>query len=80
MKQPAPADEPSGQNEAQEDADETAAQEAPRRCRQCKQGELVLVAEVPRPTVAELMQMPPSMEPLADSGPLQLYLPLSAFL
>ena len=46
----------------------------------CNRGELVLVAEAPRPTVAELMQMPPSMEPLADSGPLQLYLPLSAFL
>ena len=40
----------------------------------------MLVAEVPRPTVAELMRMPPTMEPLADSGPLQLYLPLSAFL
>jgi hypothetical protein len=44
------------------------------------QGELVLVAEVPRPTVAELMRMHPSMEPVADSGLLQLYLPLSAFL
>ena len=71
---------PASQNEAPEDADETAAQEAPRRCRQCNRGELVLVAEAPRPTVAELMRMPPSMEPLADSGPLQLYLPLSAFL
>ena len=80
VKKPAPADAPSGQLEAQEDAEEIAAEEAPRRCRQCNRGELVLVAEVPRPTVAELMRMPPSMEPLADSGLLQLYLPLSALL
>ena len=47
VKKPGPADGPSGQNEAQEDADQTAAQEAPRRCRQCNRGELVLVAEAP---------------------------------
>jgi hypothetical protein len=80
VKNQAPADASSGELEAKENADQTAAEDAPRRCRQCKEGQLVLVAEVPRPTVAELMQMHPSMEPLALSGPLQLCLPLSAFL
>jgi hypothetical protein len=54
------------------------AEEAPRRC--CNRGELVLVAEVPRPTVAQLMRMHPSMERFADSPRLQLFLPLSAYL
>ena len=35
---------------------------APRRCRQCHGGQMLLVAETRRPTVAELLQMPPSME------------------
>ena len=68
---PPPAEKPSGELEAEEDAEETAREEAPRRCRRCNQGELVLVAEVPRPTVAELMRMHPSIgkrpiAPLAD--------------
>jgi hypothetical protein len=50
-----------------------------RLCRQCG-GHLMLVAKKPRPTVAQLMQMPPSMEPLADNEEVQLHLPLSAFL
>jgi hypothetical protein len=80
VKKPTPADAPNGQLEAKEDADQTPAEEAPRRCRRCNRGELVLVAEVPRPTVAQLMRMPPTMEPFADSARLQFYLPLSAFL
>ena len=80
VKRPATDDKPGGELEAEEDAEDTACEEAPRRCRRCNQGELVLVAEVPRPTVAELMRMHPSMEPLADSGRVQLHLPLSAFL
>jgi hypothetical protein len=39
-----------------------------------------LVYQTPRPTVTELLRMPPSMEPLVETGPLQLHLPLSAFL
>ena len=54
-------------------------QPAPRRCRQCG-GQFVLLAKRPRPTVAELMQMPPTMEPTAHGGEVQLHLPLSAFL
>jgi hypothetical protein len=46
----------------------------------CNQGQLALVAEVPRPTAPQLMRMPPTMEPFADSRRLQLYLPLSAYL
>jgi len=42
--------------------------------------ELVPVAEVPRPTVAQLMRMHPSMERFADSPRLQFFLPLSGFL
>ena len=38
----------------------------------------VLIAETPRPTVAQLLQMPPSMEPVADSPEVQYHLPLSA--
>ena len=49
----------------------------PRLCRACG-GHFVLIAETPRPKVAQLMQMPPSMEPLADSPELQYHLPLSA--
>jgi hypothetical protein len=80
VKKPAPADKPSNESEAKEDADQTAAEEAPRRCRRCNRGELVLVGEVPRPTVAQLMSMPPTMEPFADTPRLQLFLPLSAYL
>ena len=36
--------------------------------------------QTPRPTVAQLMQMPPNMEMPVESGPVQLHLPLSAFL
>ena len=39
-----------------------------------------LTYQTPRPTVADLMRMPPSMEMLVEIGPLQLHLPLSAFL
>ncbi|MHB8974206.1 MAG: hypothetical protein ACYC3X_27640 [Pirellulaceae bacterium] len=38
-----------------------------------------LLAEV-SPPWAQLMQMPPSMEMMVESGPVQLHLPLSAFL
>ena len=50
-----------------------------RRCRHCGEGELLLVSQTLRPTVAEIMRMPPTMEPLAESAQVQLYLPLSAF-
>ena len=42
-------------------------QPTPRHCRYCGVGRFVLIAETPRPTVAQLMQMPPSMEPPAES-------------
>ena len=67
-------DEEESKDEAQE-----ADQPAPRRCRQCG-GQFVLVAQTPRPTVAQLMQMPPTMEPTAHDGSVQLHLPLCAFL
>ena len=37
------------------------------RFRHCGVGHFVLIAETPRPTVPQLMQMPPSMEPRAES-------------
>ena len=67
-------EEQDSQDEAQE-----ADQPAPRRCRQCG-GQFVLLAKRPRPTVAELMQMPPTMEPTAHDASVQLHLPLCAFL
>ena len=72
----------SGDSDAQDETQEQvpeAEQPAPRRCRQCG-GRYVLVAETPRPTVAQLMQMPTSMEPTASGGSVQLHLPLSALL
>ena len=54
-------------------------QAAPRPCRRCKVGWMVLVAETVRPTVAELLQMPVTMEPSAHSAQLQLQLLLSRF-
>jgi hypothetical protein len=38
-----------------------------------------LIAETPRPTVADIMRMPTSMEIRADEGPVQMHLPLTAF-
>ena len=67
-------EEQDSQDEAQE-----ADQPAPRRCRQCG-GQFVLLAKRPRPTVAELMQMPPTMEPTAHDDSVQLHPPLCAFL
>ncbi len=54
-------------------------QRAPHKCRDCD-GQLVLLHQTERPTVADLLRMPPSMEPLVETGPLQLQLPISAFL
>jgi len=54
-------------------------QGTPRKCRACG-GTMELTYQTPRPTVAELMRMPPSMEMLVETGPLQLHLPISAFL
>ena len=54
-------------------------QPSPRRCRQCG-GQFLLVAQTPRPTVAELMQMPPTMEPTAHDDDVQLHPPLCACL
>jgi hypothetical protein len=80
---PVPAmDDSRGDADVEEDLQDEAQepdQPAPRRCRQCG-GQFVLVAQTPRPTVAELMQMPPTMEPTARGGEVQLHLPLSAFL
>ena len=56
-----------------------AEQGTPRKCRGCG-GNMVETYQTPRPTVAELMRMPPNMELTVESGPVQLYLPLSAFL
>ncbi len=56
-----------------------AEQGTPRKCRDCG-GKMVETYQTPRPTVAELMRMPPSMEVVVETGPLQLHLPLSAFL
>ena len=64
--------------ESREEAQE-ADQPAPRRCRQCG-GQFVLIAQTPRPTVAQLMQMPPTMERTAHGDSVQLHLPLSACL
>ena len=41
---------------------------------------MLLIHQTPRPTVAQLMQMPPSMEKVEETGQVQLPLPLSAFL
>jgi hypothetical protein len=43
-------------------------------------GQLELAYQTGRPTVPELLRMPPDMETLVETGPLQLHLPLSAFL
>jgi hypothetical protein len=60
---------------------ERAEQDEPTRvCRKCKCGRLVLRAQKARPTVAQLMRMPPDMEPESVSGELQLLLPLTGFL
>ena len=56
-----------------------AEQGTPRQCRGCG-GKMVETYQTPRPTVAQLMRMPPSMEMPVESGPVQLHLPLSAFL
>lgn len=66
------------EEESQDKAQE-ADQPSPRRCRQCG-GQFVLVAQTPRPTVAQLMQMPPTMERTAHDDSVQLHLPLSAYL
>jgi hypothetical protein len=52
---------------------------APRPCRHCKVGWMVLVAETPRPTVAELLEMPAAMESSARAAQLELELMLSGF-
>ena len=56
--------------EDSEQEQQPADQLEPRLCRACG-GRFVLIAQTPRPTVAQLMQMPPSMEPLADSPEVQ---------
>ena len=56
-----------------------AEQRAPRKCRVCG-GKLEMLYQTGRPTVAELLRMPPSMELLVETGPVQLHLPISAFL
>ena len=56
-----------------------AEQRAPRKCRVCG-GKLELLYQTGRPTVAELLRMPPSMELLVETSPVQLHLPISAFL
>jgi len=56
-----------------------AEQRAPHKCRVCG-GKLELLYQTGRPTVAELLRMPPSMELLVETGPVQLHLPVSAFL
>ena len=56
-----------------------AEQRAPRKCRVCG-GKLELLYQTGRPTVAELLRMPPSMELRVETGPVQLHLPISAFL
>jgi len=52
---------------------------APRKCR-VRGGKLELLYQTGRPTVAELLRMPPSMELRVETGPVQLHLPISAFL
>ena len=56
-----------------------AEQRAPRKCRVCG-GKLELLYQTGRPTVAELLRMPPSMELRVETGRVQLHLPISAFL
>ena len=58
-------DSANGDTDLEEDSEKEeppADQLEPRLCRTCG-GHFVLIAETPRPTVAQLMQMPPSMEP-----------------
>ena len=52
---------------------------APRKCRVCG-GKLELLYQTGRPTVAELLRTPPTMELRAETGPVQLRLPIFAFL
>ena len=84
VQQPLPEmDDSRGDADVEEDSKDQAQeadQPAPRRCRQCG-GQFVLVAKNPRPTVAQLMQMPPTMEPTAHSDDsVQVHLPLCACL
>ncbi len=55
-----------------------AEQGTPRKCRNCG-GTRVETYQTPRPTVAQLMRMPPTMELPVETGPLQMHLPTSAF-
>ena len=67
-------------NDSEEERErQDADQPTPRRCRYCGVGRFVLIAQTPRPTVAQLMQMPPSMEPPAESRHVRWHLPLSVF-
>ena len=79
---PAPAgDSWMGDSDVQGDADadlQDADQPKPRRCRSCGIGTFVLIGETPRPTVAELLRMPPTMEPAAESTEVEEDLALSA--
>jgi hypothetical protein len=72
---PAPEHDPWSGDEDESPDDEP----APRRCRDCG-GRFLLIDETPRPTVAELMQMPPDMKPRLHNGGVQLYLPQLIFL
>jgi hypothetical protein len=72
---PAPEPDPWSVDEDESSDDEPAA----RCCRVCG-GHFLLIDETPRPTVAELMQMPPDMKPRPHNGGVQLYLPQLIFL
>ena len=87
VRPPEPGEEelpPSGESQPDEPLDLEllrleAEQGAPRTCRGCG-GEMVRTDHTPRPTVAELMRMPPSREMTVETGPVQLHLNVSAFL
>ena len=66
-----PSDEPERHEEGGSDTS--------RPCRYCGVGRMVLIAETPRPSVAEIMRMPTSLEMRAEERPVQWHLPLSAF-
>ncbi len=56
-----------------------AEQGTPRKCRACG-GQMEPTYHTRRPTVGELMRMPPTMEMTVETGPLHMHLPISAFL
>lgn len=72
---------PAGEAPEEQEASEQDEQDEPTRvCRKCKCGALVLLFQTSRPTVAQLMRMPPDMECESVSNEAPWHLPLTGFL